>query len=143
MKMLAIAVSAILLLVTGCSTSTVASNESHKAPKQSVTFTAEQAIAKVNHVYGAVFPGKPGTIEGVIHEGPLQYQATDPGRLQTKVRQVGENTYLVTFVEEWNSSTFPVKGNKTTGQYRWIFKVTPDSARIQSEGGDYPPQDTK
>ena len=106
------------------------------------SFTAAQAIAKVNNIGGTMFPAIPGARTGQINEGPLQ-GGTIPGRLTTRVHAVGPNSYLVTFTEQWTSQAFPVSGHARIGHHQWTFKVTPHLAQVQSESGDYPPQATK
>ncbi|MDA8207279.1 MAG: hypothetical protein M0Z36_14550 [Thermaerobacter sp.] len=106
------------------------------------SFTAAQAIAKVNNIGGTMFPATPGSRGGRIHEGPLP-GGTIPGHLTTRVHAVGPNSYLVTFTEQWTSQAFPVSGHARIGHHQWTFKVTPHLAQVQSESGDYPPQATK
>ena len=106
------------------------------------SFTAAQAIAKVNNIDETMFPATPGARGGQIHEGPLQ-GGTIPGHLTTRVQPVGPNSYLVTLTEQWTRQAFPVSGHSRIGHHQWTFKVTPHLAQVQSESGDYPPQATK
>lgn len=143
MKMVPIIVSALVLLVTGCSTSAAVKNESTQTAASS--FTEEKAIAKVNNVLGTAFPNKPGTVRGKVGEGGPAPGRSIPATLQTKVQKDGSNSYLVTLIEQWSAKDFYSSGNtnKSTLTYHWTFKVSPNGSALVSEDGDFPPQAAK
>jgi hypothetical protein len=146
-----------LVSVTGCEPTTQttsppisSSTNAVQPPNASVTtdvptssFTPEQAIAKVNNIEGTVFPAKPESNKGTIYEINLGKKNPIPGTLQTKIKESGPNSYLVTFVESWSSTAFQVSSQHATGEHFWTYLVSPTSSKIVTQGGDYPPQAAK
>lgn len=112
---------------------------------QHLSFSGEQAIAKVNPVLGTQFPSTPSIVHGKIGVGGPAPGRVIPAILQTQVQQINSNTYYVIFTEQWSSKDFV--GNESTAKsvlkHYWKYKVSPSGYTVVAQGGDFPPQDAR
>lgn len=116
------------------------------------------AIAQANDVLGAVFPQKPGTLQGEVGVGGPSPNRTVPAVLQTRLQAVPPycsvqgsytETYQVTFTERWSAKDFQGAGAAgSTLEHHWVFDVKDDqfqnvTTTFVSQGGDFPPQEAR
>ncbi|MHB1125731.1 MAG: TolB family protein [Bacillota bacterium] len=87
------------------------------------------------------FPDIIGKQRGAIHGGGPYPGIKIQGELETKVDDIGNSTYIVTFIESWNVKDFHYEGqNGPELSHFYKLRVTPDEVKLIEEGGDFPPQ---
>lgn len=101
-----------------------------------------EAISKAMSTMGYNnYHNKPGKLKGMLSMGGKEPGRQIPGELETKVKLNADGTYIVTFIEYWNSKDFKYEGSKDGTQSHFTtFEVKGDNVKYIKNGGDFPPE---
>jgi hypothetical protein len=105
------------------------------------SFTVKSAIAKLKSTYIIDSPDTPDKWEQVYRNIGGKYPGiTVPMQVETQVKQVDKDTYIITLYDKWNASDFhyPDQTNSVLS-HQESYQVTPLSVTKLIESGDTEP----
>lgn len=122
------------LLAAGCS-------QAKPQVNNTSAFTAQEALKKFKSRYISDFPDQPGEWQTVYRNiGGKPPGLTIRFQVETLVDAAGNNAYIFTFKETWNSYDYnPDHVDKPILQHESKVKITPTTITFLSESGDREP----